>query len=402
MVDGQRLSQTVDRLSDAERVLQEWESRRKKGLTPSLERSLRSYLEDFLALLEAGGGRTTNGQDYKPRSRTAYVESLRIVLARRYPEFDKSVDAISRRDMQRVADDLGIGVKRATLSARLAPVHRVWSQVSLDNEIRNPMHKLTLKKDEQQSGKATPAPDEAYMLSLTLGPRERMATMFCLFLGLRINEALALKWEHVDLQQRRVHVQHGWSEGTYTTPKTRQGVRLLAYSDVLDNEVATYRAWLEAQVDAARFLEPTALVISHPNDSHQREDPRTLYKRIDRKVGAKAGQLLRGHALRRAMTTQLFRSETPLNIAQQTLGHATPTTTLQHYAAVQERDLDVAADRMNASVGRVLSLVEMPDAEIEAWVFWQEILDYENQYLEQSAEVNGGGFAPRDAPLFDF
>ena len=46
-------------------------------------------------------------------------------------------------------------------------------------------------------------------------------------------------------------------------------------------------------------------------------------------------------------------------------------------------------------------MMEHDKAEAEAWQVWQEILDYENQYLEQSAEINGGGFTPRDAPLFD-
>jgi hypothetical protein len=41
-------------------------------------------------------------------------------------------------------------------------------------------------------------------------------------------------------------------------------------------------------------------------------------------------------------------------------------------------------------------------AEIEAWDEYQAQLDRENWDLEQSAEAQGGGFTPRDSPLFSF
>jgi integrase len=44
--------------------------------------------------------------------------------------------------------------------------------------------------------------------------------------GLRVSEALALRWQAVDLLEATIHVRHSWSrEGTLAEPKTKSGRR---------------------------------------------------------------------------------------------------------------------------------------------------------------------------------
>ncbi len=238
------------------------------------------------------------------------------------------------------------------------------------------------------------------MLAKELEPRERIFCMFGLLLGMRAGEVLALRWRHIELEKRVVSIRHGWSQGVYTTPKSPSAVRDLEYGVQLQAELDRYREWIQSESGEA-FLNTDALVVPHPGDPLGKADSRTLYSRIDRFVGLEQGKQLRLHGLRRAHTTALIREGVPIHTLKEIVGHASVSTTLDVYAQVQREDRRLAADRMDNALIVATNLVDRPEAEIQAWTFWQEVLDEQNQQLAVQAEVQGGGFVPRENPLFD-
>jgi len=403
MVDGKRISRTVATLRDAENLLREWDLRSKKGLVLQHDRPFSDYLADFRRLLEQGGGTTADGSPYKPRSRQAYLENLNVISRFDLPELNKPVDAISRHDMQRVADTLGVGVKKATQSARLAPLERVWLQVSQDLEMRNPMERLRRIKDEATPDeRPTPTVLEAYDLISRLSGRERMATSFCLFLGCRISEALALRWSHLDVDARIVRISGNWSNGVYTTPKTGKGIREVGMPDVLVREIQAYREWLLAQPNSDLFLADDALVVSNKADPYGRHLDQAMYARIDRSLGPDKGRLLRGHALRRALSSTNVKQNTPISVLGAVMGHTDPQTTLKHYSSVGREDLVAAAGVMDDALGVFANWLPVDEARDEAWQRYDDAIAAENRDRLANAEVYGGGWTPVDTPSADY
>ncbi len=400
MTHGKMTIRTVQRLQDAEGLLADWDLRERQGLRPSLEQTFSSYLDEFTQQLEDGNARTGKGALYKPRSRHAYLESLRVIRRHGFREFDKQVDVITRRDMQRVVDVLAEGVRLNTVHARLAPMRAVWLRICREAEIRNPMDGLLLPRDSIAQARITPQPVDAFILAKELEPRERIFCMFGLLLGMRAGEVLALRWRHIELEKRVVSIRHGWSQGVYTTPKSPSAVRDLEYGVQLQAELDRYRGWIQSESGEA-FLNTDALVVSHPGDPLGKADSRTLYSRIDRFVGLEQGKQLRLHGLRRAHTTALIREGVPIHTIKEIVGHARVRTTLDVYAQVQRQDRSLAADRMDNALIVATNLVDRPEAEIQAWTLWQETLDEQNEQLSAAAEVQGGGFVPRVSPLFD-
>lgn len=100
--------------------------------------------------------------------------------------------------------------------------------------------------------------------------------------GLRIGEALALDWEHVDLERRVIRIRRNWTHGEFGTLKTRLSVRDLPLSEeaALALEAAESRhvsypgAWLvfrnrygqplDAHNIAARELKPACKAAGIP------------------------------------------------------------------------------------------------------------------------------------------
>jgi len=122
------------------------------------------------------------------------------------------------------------------------------------------------------------------------------------YAGLRLGEALALRWEDVDLEGGRLAVARSWSSRTKTfeKPKTGSGRRVVP--------IAT---WKDAGLERLRF-----------------------------------------HDGRHSAVTAWLSGGAPVKVAQTIAGHARASITLDVYAHVLEGDLDVATAAMARSVER--------------------------------------------------
>jgi integrase len=162
------------------------------------------------------------------------------------------------------------------------------------------------------------------------------------FAGLRIGEALYLRWCDVDLARGTI---------TVRAAKTDAGVRCVNILPVLRDELGAYRARLDVQPDALVF--GTAVGTQQTTTNVRR---RVLAKAVEKAskqlVKDEVEPLperLTPHSLRRTFASLLFAlGEAPPYVMAQ-MGHTTPNLTLAIYARCMDRR-DGEPERLKALV----------------------------------------------------
>jgi integrase len=163
------------------------------------------------------------------------------------------------------------------------------------------------------------------------------------FAGLRIGEALSVRWREIDLTRGTI---------TITASKTEAGLRTVNMLPVLRDQLVAYRANRDPAPDSLVF-----------GTSNGRENGATNIRRriLARAVKAANEQLLADgaetlpehltpHSLRRTFASLLFAiGESPPYVMAQ-MGHATPNLTLAIYARQMNRR-DGEPERLKALVG---------------------------------------------------
>lgn len=163
-----------------------------------------------------------------------------------------------------------------------------------------------------------------------LGRRALLATL--VFAGLRIGEALALRWQDVDLAGGHLRV---------GAAKTAAGVREVDLLPALRGELAEHKA-------GARDARPDALVFATSEGTPQtatnvrrRVLAKAVEKADERLAKAEASPLperLTPHSLRRTFASLLFALGRTAPEVMDQLGHTDPKLTLRIYARAMRRD----------------------------------------------------------------
>ncbi len=170
--------------------------------------------------------------------------------------------------------------------------------------------------------------------------RALLATL--VFAGLRIGEALSLRWRDVDLARGTITVRDA---------KTDAGVRVVNILPILRDELGAYRA----------RLDPTAAALVFGTANGHRQGATNVRRRVLAKAVEQANRQLSEdnteplpdgltpHSLRRTFASLLFAiGETPPYVMAQ-MGHTTPNLTLAIYARQMNRR-DGEAERLKALI----------------------------------------------------
>lgn len=159
--------------------------------------------------------------------------------------------------------------------------------------------------------------------------------------GLRVGEALGLRWESVDLLAGELHIDAAWSrERTLTVPKTKAGVRTVPLSPGLVDLFVQLKPENARETDFVFATRPGGKPIEYWNFRRRGFVPAL------EKAGL-AGRGITIHDLRSAAASILIRQGlTPVEVAD-ILGHADANITLRVYARLfDKRD---TADRVRAA-----------------------------------------------------
>jgi integrase len=145
----------------------------------------------------------------------------------------------------------------------------------------------------------------------------------------RPGEAFALQWTDLDFTKRKILVERAFSDGELGTTKT-EGVRNVDMSQELALAITGLYRKREAQAVKSGSGAVSDLVFI--NGAGNPLDISRVRKRLIRVLN-KAG--VSGHRLydlRHTFATALLAKYAPITYVAAQLGHAKPTTTLQHYA----------------------------------------------------------------------
>ena len=149
--------------------------------------------------------------------------------------------------------------------------------------------------------------------------------------GVRIGEAIALRWGDVDFGARRVKVRRRIYKGTIDVPKSRYGIRDIPISTTLAQELWRYRTEQgNADPKAPLFPSTTATHLNGEN----------LLGRFLKPAVIRAGVPWAGfHTLRHTCASMLFRAGWNAKQVQVVLGHHSPAFTLATYVHLIPDDL---------------------------------------------------------------
>lgn len=162
--------------------------------------------------------------------------------------------------------------------------------------------------------------------------RWRLFFEFLAHSGLRIGEAVALTWAHVDLGRCRVLVRRRWYRGSFAPPKSRYGRRDVPLSPGMAK--ALWRLRGTAGDDELVFASETGGVVDQSN----------VMGRILKPAARRAGVPWTGfHTFRHTCATTLFRKGLNAKQAQVWLGHHSPAFTLATYVHLLADDLPDAS-----------------------------------------------------------
>ena len=184
----------------------------------------------------------------------------------------------------------------------------------------------------------------------------RYGALFALIahLGLRKGEALALRWEDVDIEARQIHIRRTLSRvsGSLVVgePKTARSRRKLPLSEALLSLLETQRArQVQDAEDAANFWTDSGYIFT--SETGQPLDPRNTLRAFDtaaRKAGIEGATV---HSLRHTAATLLITSGNDLRTVSELLGHSNVRTTLDVYAHTNDELVRSALDSLTTALG---------------------------------------------------
>ncbi|WP_277050851.1 tyrosine-type recombinase/integrase [Ruania albidiflava] len=148
--------------------------------------------------------------------------------------------------------------------------------------------------------------------------------------GARISEALAVRWDGVDLERRRVQVPSAKRKGD---AKGRDRYR----SPIIP-------VWLsERLAERASTLGNRGYLFASPRDPERQRDASAVERAL-RSILDRAGfPWATAHTLRRTVVTLLIEQGVDVGLVADMVGHADPTVTLREYVG-RNRDLSALAD----------------------------------------------------------
>jgi integrase len=246
---------------------------------------------------------------------------------------------------------------RASVSARtIGHAHRVLSK-ALKDAAKNDLVSRNVCKEqaapkiegiEQAIVRDVPA-----LVAKLGGWRYGTAAMVALFGGLRLGEALALRWSNVDLDRKVLRVAEALEQTKrfgvrFKPPKSKAGKRDVTMPDILVEALREHRkAQLELrlQLGVGKLPDDALLFASIEGRPLATIDVSVLWGRFAASIGMPE---ITFHALRHTHASQLIDAGVDIATISKRLGHATPGITLNVYAHRFRQDDGKAAAAINS------------------------------------------------------
>jgi integrase len=284
--------------------------------------------------VESYAGRTSRG--IRPETLADYRHDLEREAV---PFFGQmQLAAVEPRDVKRYAAELASrGLAPNSVRNLLAPVRALFATAFEEGMIRsNPAAGLRLaQRVENEDEPNAKALSEEELRTLLAEVPDSWRPFFELLAhtGVRIGEAVALRWGDVDVGNRRLYVRRRLYRARFDAPKSRYGRRTIPLSEGLGRTLSRLRG--TAPDEAPVF--PASRGGSHL-------DPSNVAARVLKPAARRAGVPWAGfHTFRHTCATMLFRHGLNAKQVQVWLGHHSPAFTLATYVHLLADDLPDAS-----------------------------------------------------------
>ena len=391
---------TFDTQRQAELWLADRTRQKRQGTLSALDRTIGSYLDEYETDLEGGKAKSRGGTPLKPGTVKVYLQSILVLRKETADLLARPVDLVSPLDVQMAIDRLAGSRAERTVEKIITPLRTVFNRLERLGLIdSSPMGKILVPKDPPRSDRLDDVdPRATYLVIQTLSPRERAFLSICALAGMRPSEVQALRWLDVDMEAGLINVSRGYSGDTLTTPKTVASIRRVVLLDALRSEIDDWKNWVGSHREVA-WLDDDALMFAREGDPNTPVTVVTIKQQARRQVSLQDWETIKPRSGRHIWVSANSAGGVDLVESMRSTGHTSPKVHLDTYGRQVAGKSDIVRAAVGAQFGaRVPSRDE---AEAEAWIVWQQQLTEENAYLESNAEAQGGGFTPRDAPLFD-
>jgi integrase len=301
------------------------------GPSERFDRYARAWVDSY-------AGRTSRG--LREATRADYREQLERYAI---PHFGKQrLDEITPTDVRdfirvlakRKSDKTKMPLARNTIRLALSPVKALLATARDDGLIpTNPAAGVRLVVSDASEPRAKVgawSPAELAGIVTKLPERWRLFACLLAETGLRIGEAVELRWVDLDLGARELRVERSYYRGHVNAPKSRYGRRRLRLSELLARELWALRKHTR---DRDRDLVFRA-------EAGGRVSARVVAADVFRPAADAAGARWLGwHGFRHTCATALFREGANAKQVQVWLGHHSAAFTLATYVHLLPEDL---------------------------------------------------------------
>lgn len=214
---------------------------------------------------------------------------------------------------------------------------------------RNPMELVTVKGATKRKKKPRSlASEEVQSFVRNLHEPFRTIALVCVCFGLRISEALALRWRDIDWLNQRLQVERGIVCQIVDDVKTPESERAM---HIAPEMLEVFRNWKQA----SQFSTAEDWMFASPMQAGRLPWSYDQVWRVYQKAAKNAGiGGLGTHVLRHTYRSLLDAVRTPIAVQQKLMRHVDIRTTMNTYG-------DVVTDEMAQAHGRVVRLL-LPNA----------------------------------------
>lgn len=192
----------------------------------------------------------------------------------------------------------------------------------------SPMQAVSVPKGLKTTRRTVPQDDALEAVRTRTDAPFALFALLCLYCGLRRGEALALRYEDIDRKANVIHVtkalEYPGNQPEIKTPKTATGIRDVPIPAVLRPLIPKSSGYLFAAADGGPLT-------------------KIAYRHAWAQYCKAIGHEITAHQLRHGYATFLYEAGVPVLAAQQMLGHANASTTMNIYTHLREKQERSAA-----------------------------------------------------------
>jgi integrase len=213
----------------------------------------------------------------------------------------------------------------------------------------NPLTKVSIKTSSNYEAISITPKQTFTILNLMRQP-EKTLTLLIAATGLRISEALGLRWEDVDWTNRKIHIRRTWVNGTIGAPKTKASRGVVPLHSVLADFLREWRHQTPYASESNWVFASTKLQGKQPLTANMLVEDHLRPAAVKVKVLPEGYTGRFGfHNLRHALATWLVANQHDPKTVQKLLRHADVKTTLGIYShGVAEAEMKAQGDMLEA------------------------------------------------------